>query len=330
MMNLGPIKDRRLGWLLALGVPAVFFLAQLFLYPSLHWSGTRTLPRDTHWFHFRMFHFVVQMLRETGRFPDWYPAQGGGSWIEPLANNTLLLAPYRVIGYLFGILFPAWSTVALHKFVFLILGRLTFFTGCGLFLLEAVRKKDRSIFEVSGALSWLVISPLAVAVIHQEQALGTILLVPWIAWAWLTGRIWLAALLAGFSLNHHYPHLLLFYGICLALAKWAESPKLPVFPKPESLKPHALIAGFFFAGVLPLIYSYLVFSGKLQSQFREQTSDAGLSLGSYAQYLKMCLLQEASLQPTTLFDYLGIHVSPIRPAFLDDRTLAVGPIAWIA
>ena len=90
------------------------------------------------------------------------------------------------------------GTVALHKFVFLILGRLTFLRVV-VVLLEAVERIDR--FSSFGALSWLVISPLAVAVIHQEQALGTILLVPWIAWAWLTGRIWLAALLAGFSLN---------------------------------------------------------------------------------------------------------------------------------
>lgn len=271
-------------------------------------SDSTWMPvRDSYGYHFNTFRYLVSWIEEFGCLPDWIYHKNGGMWIAPLANNLLIAAPHRLAGLFISAVTPIDATT-LYKFSFLIIGNGIFFSGLYLFFKIFFASSSEALFTV-GIIS---VSSLMFGILHQEQALGTILLVPWIWYfIWKLKDNYISFLpigaLMGLSLNFHYPQILFLYWIFVfAVLLISKSYQFIKFPNPG--KSVAIIAASFTLMIVcasPVLYSYHTYNGSLISQYRGQLNQIGAL--SWSAYLEFNHLIFSDVAPKNLLAFLGLQ-----------------------
>jgi hypothetical protein len=263
-------------------------------------------PRDSLVFNFHIFRYLVSWIREFGTIPNWIYKDFGGMWIAPLGNNLLIAAPHRLIGLAIASI-TSFNSITLYKLTFFIIGNGIFFSGLYLFF----KKFFESSVEALLAVGIISVSSLMFGIIHQEQAMGTILFVPWI-WYFIwrlkddfTALLPVGALI-GLSLNFHYPQILFLYWMFVfAVLMISKSYQFVKFPKPG--KTALIIAASFVLLILcalPLLYAYHTYYESLASSYRGKLSQVyALSWSDYLEFNNpLC-----SVVPKNLLGFLGFH-----------------------
>ena len=271
-------------FLLVAGVLGVWIWA----FRDVYLDPLELLPRDNSKYHFPLFLYITRSLELLGQFPRWMYSHQGGLWIETLANNFLILLPYRWVEYFLVSLFH-WDALFTYK-AGILFGEAVFLWGVYLVARELKWSVGLSACLVLG----FFFSGPTLSFLHQEHALATLLFIPYM---WLSllraretswGHFFFSTLL-GLSFNHHYPQLIMLYWLAVmlsCLASWSD------FRRPFSLilsnfraggKSLALVSLLgFLISASPVIYSYLNFHDRLQSPFRHQKG--GIATSSYVDY----------------------------------------------
>lgn len=291
------------------------------LYPSIFFDPRFRLPRDIDRHIYPCFAYIVEHVRLFHAFPRWIFTDQGGMWIEPLANNLLILLPHHFIGYVAGVFSPL-SPNLIYKGSFLLLGWGIFLSGLyGFAKLRFGTRLRAALFVLAGASSSLLLSTL-----HQEQVLATIFYWPWI---WILAckvgeNIWLLPVLTSLlalSLNHHYPQLQVLYVVSLLWAFLVSQPTRMFRVARGWLASKegrfAIFLSLLGLGISssPVIYSYWNYADRLNSSFRAQESS--IFAADFEQYTKLNEAQHSSLHPQNLLTYLGVRVSPKKINRLD-------------
>jgi hypothetical protein len=160
--------------------------------------------KDSATFHFPNFVITAEYLKNSLRFPDWYPGNGGirAGFLE---MNFGTLSPHRLIGYLLY-RFTDINPVVLYKFT-LALG--VWFIAFGTSLLISRWLKS----FIAALLAGVVICFGGIAVTnHHEQVIFTLIWTPWILLCFYemkNDKRWLIPTLAilGLLTTQHYPQI---------------------------------------------------------------------------------------------------------------------------
>jgi hypothetical protein len=291
-------------------------------------SAAFRLPRDNYEVAFPLFRYLIDYWRTFHWIPTWVYSHEGGLWIEPLTNNYLVLAPYRLVGYVVGGLGMLPPTLA-YKFAFLWVGIPVFFAG----VYQLARALNFSAWESALIVFAGFFSSLGMGPLHQEQAFATVFFIPFL---WLLAlrlpekpsRLFLLACLLGLSLHSHYPQIICLYVVAVGVSLLSVRTRLPKVRK-TSWRLWALSLLAFAVTVSPLLYSYSHFRDRLQAPDRGLNSSWGSS--DPAKYRELNLNSFTSLAPESLPLYAGAHYkTELKLGDLDENNLFATPAVLFA
>lgn len=266
--------------------------------------STNVLWHDNISYHMPNFIYVLDSLRYGFGLPAWDPALGG----SPVHITSLSLfpyVPYRLAAYVAGLV-TGMQELGAYK-VSLVMGAALAALGWWLFLHDWLGSRAGATL---GTLVFLF-GGTGITLFHQEQALVTVLPMPWVLlFMRMLSRdaryLYLVSALIGFSFTLHYPHIqllsLVFFLIAIAVTGGLRvSTVKKVFMDRQRL---LLSLGLFVLAASPLM-PIMTSMGDFMSPLR---GGEELGAGMLGQYVELNSVQKSSAE----FSYLLNYLIPVR------------------